>query len=77
MKGEHPITWLCELFGVSRSSYYGAKKRGPSARARRDAELAPKIADSHRRSRRTYGAPRIVKDCRRRAPRSASGAAPA
>jgi len=62
MKGKHPINWLCELLGVSRSGYYKAQKRGPSARQRRDAELAPKIAASHRRSRRTYGAPRIVKD---------------
>jgi putative transposase len=62
MKGEYPISWLCELLGVSRSGYYRAKTRGPSARQRRDAELAPRIAHSHRRSRRTYGAPRIVKD---------------
>lgn len=62
MKGEYPITWLCELLGISRSNYYGAKKRRPSARQRRDAELAPRIAELHRRSRRTYGTPRIVKD---------------
>jgi transposase InsO family protein len=62
MKGAYPITWLCELLGVSRSNYYKAKRGEPSARARADAELAKKIAASHRRSRRTYGAPRIVKD---------------
>ena len=64
MKGDYPITLLCELLGVSRSNYYGAKKRGPSARQRRDAELAPKIAAAHRRSRGTYGTPRIVADLR-------------
>lgn len=62
MKGQYPITWLCELLGVSRSGYYDAKKRAPSARQRADADLTQKIAESHRRSRRTYGAPRIVKD---------------
>jgi putative transposase len=62
MKGKHPVTWLCALLGISRSHYYGAKKRGPSARERADAELAEKIAASHHRSRCTYGAPRIVKD---------------
>jgi transposase InsO family protein len=64
MKGKYPISWLCELLGVSRSNYYGAKKRGPSARAREDAQLAPKIAAAHRRSRGTYGTPRIVEDLR-------------
>jgi putative transposase len=64
MKGKYPITWLCELLGVSRSSYYGAKKRGPSARERADAQLAPQIAAAHRRSRGTYGTPRIVADLR-------------
>lgn len=64
MKGAYPITWLCELFGVSRSRYYAVQKRGLNARQREDAELAPKIAASHRRSRGTYGTPRIVEDLR-------------
>jgi transposase InsO family protein len=62
MKGQYPVTWLCELLGISRSNYYGAKKRAPSARQRADAALTQQISASHRRSRRTYGAPRIVKD---------------
>jgi hypothetical protein len=53
---------LCELLGVSRSGYFKAKRRGPSAREREDARLAQKIATSHRRSRGTYGTPRIVED---------------
>jgi putative transposase len=60
MKGKYPVTWLCELLGVSRSNYYGAKRRRPSARQRADAQLQTKIAAAHRRSRCTYGAPRIV-----------------
>jgi putative transposase len=64
MKGKHPITWLCELLGVSRSDYYKAKRRGPTARQREDADLTLKIAGSHRRSRGTYGTPRIVADLR-------------
>ena len=64
MKGEHPITWLCELLGVSRSRYYEVRKGTPTARQRQDAELAPKIAAAHRRSRGTYGTPRIVEDLR-------------
>ena len=64
MKGEYPVTWLCELLGEPRSSYYKARQHGPSAREREDAHLAPKIAAAHRRSRGTYGTPRIVEDLR-------------
>ena len=64
MKGAYPITWLCELLGISRSNYYKAKRRGLSTREREDVQLAPKIAASHRRSRGTYGTPRIVEDLR-------------
>jgi len=64
MKGAHPVSVLCELLGISRSGYYKAKGRSPSAREREDARLAQKIATSHRRSRGTYGTPRIVEDLR-------------
>ena len=64
MKGEHPINWLCELLEVSRSGYYAARGRDPSARQREDAQIAPKIALAHRRSRGTYGTPRIIEDLR-------------
>ncbi len=64
MKGEHQINWLCELLEVSRSAYYAAKRRGPSARQREDARIASMIAVAHRRSRGTYGTPRIVEDLR-------------
>lgn len=62
MKGKYPVRVLCELLGLSRSNYYEARQRGPSAREREDAELAAQIAAAHRKSRRTYGAPRIVAD---------------
>jgi putative transposase len=39
--------------------FYARLKRPPSARARTDAELSARIAEIHRRSRATYGAPRI------------------
>lgn len=64
MKGTYPIRLLCDLLGVSRSGYYKAQRRGAGARQREDARLARKIADSHRRSRKTYGTPRIVEDLR-------------
>ena len=39
--------------------YYARLKRPLSARARADVELSARIAEIHRRSRATYGAPRI------------------
>jgi putative transposase len=55
----HPITTMCRVLGVSPGGYYARLKRPPSARARTDAELSERIAEIHRRSRATYGAPRI------------------
>lgn len=56
---EYDVKRLCQVLGVSRSGYYAWRDRGPSARAARDAELAAVVVEVHRRSRRTYGAPRI------------------
>jgi putative transposase len=64
MKGAYPVSVLCELLGISRSGYYKSKRREPSAREREDAQLAQKIVALHRRSRCTYGTPRIVEDLR-------------
>jgi putative transposase len=55
----HPILTMCRVLGVSPGGYYARLKRSPSARARADAELSGRIAEIHRRSRETYGAPRI------------------
>ena len=64
MKGEHPVEGLCELLQVSRSGYYRWRSRQPGKREQEDAMLAEHIARFHARSRRAYGAPRIVKDLR-------------
>jgi putative transposase len=50
---------MCRVLGVSPGGYYARRARPPSARARADAELHLRIAEIHRRSRATYGAPRI------------------
>jgi transposase InsO family protein len=44
---------------VSTSGFYAWLKRPPSERERRDDELVAMIQDIHRRSRETYGSPRI------------------
>jgi putative transposase len=64
MRGEHSVDLLCEMLTVSRSGYYRWKSAAPCRRERDDAALAPKVAEAHRRSRRTYGAPRVMRELR-------------
>ena len=37
------VKLICEVLQVAPSTYYAAKTRPPSRRARRDAELTPKL----------------------------------
>jgi putative transposase len=64
MKGNHPVALLCEVLVVSRSGYYRWRERRPTQRQRDDARLAAQIAAAHSRSRKNYGAPRIVEKLR-------------
>ena len=52
------------MLTVLRSGYYRWKSAGPCKRERDDATSAPKVAEAHRRSRRTYGAPRVMQELR-------------
>jgi transposase InsO family protein len=65
-KADYPVTALCRVAGVSRSSFYAWATRTPSARAQGDAVLLEDIREIHSLSRRTYGAPRIAGQLRRR-----------
>ena len=65
-QAEYRITDLCRLAGVSRSSFYAWRTRRPSARAVANTELAAEIREIHKNSRRTYGAPRVWGQLRRR-----------
>lgn len=58
----YPVTTMCRVLEVSTSGYYAWRKREPSKRARKDADLLVRIRASHKRSRGTYGAPRINED---------------
>jgi putative transposase len=60
----HRIATMCRVLGVSPGGFYARRKRPRSARARADAELSARIAEIHRRSRQTYGAPRIHAELR-------------
>jgi putative transposase len=60
----HKIATMCRVLEVSPGGYYARLRRPPSARARADAQLSTRIAEIHRRSRQTYGAPRIHAELR-------------
>lgn len=64
MKGQHPVALLCVVLAVSRSGYYRWRQRRPTRRDRDDANLAAQIAPAHSRSRKNYGAPRIIEELR-------------
>jgi putative transposase len=58
-QADYPVTTLCRVLGVSTSGYYAWRKRPPSVRACKDAQLTEQIHQIHQRSRGTYGVPRI------------------
>lgn len=50
---------MCRTLGVSTSGYYAWLVRVPSPRKQRDVQLGDRVEAIHRRSRNTYGRPRI------------------
>ena len=63
-KARFPVSLLCKMVGVSKSGYYAWKSRPPSKRSREDAVLTEKICEVYRRSRETYGYPRVHAELR-------------
>ncbi len=63
-KAHFPVSLLCKIVGVSKSGYYAWKSRPPSKRSREDAALTERIVEVHRRSRETYGYPRVHAELR-------------
>lgn len=54
-----PIETMCKVLGVSRSGFYSWLKRKPSKRALEDQEIMKQIREIHKKSKGTYGSPRI------------------
>lgn len=65
----YDVKALCDALQVSRSGYYAARGRAPSARQVRQTALTSEIRKIHMASRETYGAPRIHAElCAQRVP---------
>lgn len=61
-KANYPVRLMCSVLEVSSSGYYAWSKRDKSDRELEDEELLDSIRMIHRRSRGTYGSPRIHKE---------------
>ena len=60
----YDVKAMCDALQVSRSGYYAARRRAPSARQERQTTLTAEICKIHTASRETYGAPRIHAELR-------------
>jgi putative transposase len=55
-----PIKVLCEVLQVTKSGFYAWKKRPMSERQQRREQLVEQICQTHEKSRRIYGSPRVT-----------------
>jgi len=58
------VGMMCRVLEVSRSGFYAWLRRGPSHREREDEAIAVHVHEVHRRSRCTYGSPRVYAELR-------------
>jgi putative transposase len=63
-QAKHPIRTMARVLGVSASGYYAWCVRPASQHATADVQLTETIRVIHRRSRETYGVPRVHADLR-------------
>jgi transposase InsO family protein len=57
-----PIEMMCKVLGVSKSGYYSWLKRKPSKRAIENQKLMEQIRQVYKKSKGTYGSPRITEE---------------
>ena len=60
----YAVATMCRVLEVSPSGYYAWQSRSPSKRSMEDAVLQADIEAIHRRSRATYGVPRVHAELR-------------
>lgn len=60
----YPVIVLCRVLGLARSGYYAWQRCPISPRTRRDQALGAQIQTIFRRSRDTYGSPRVHAELR-------------
>ena len=60
----YPVLVMCDVLEVSSSGYYAWRGRPESRRSREDRELTKVIRSVFKRSRETYGSPRILDELR-------------
>lgn len=63
-KANYPVTTLCKVLDVSESGYHAWRKRPPSKRAIENERITIHIKASFKKSRETYGSPRLTDDLR-------------
>jgi putative transposase len=63
-KASYPIAALCRVLGVSRSGFHAWHQRPQAPRVGADALLAAQVASVYKRSRSTYGSPRVHAELR-------------
>jgi putative transposase len=56
---QFPVVLMCRVLNVSRSGFYKAQKRRPSARSLEDERLRVQVRAAHAKSRQRYGSPRV------------------
>jgi putative transposase len=61
-RSAYGVERMCRVLGVSRSGYYGWRRRPVSKRQRDNDLLLVEIREIHRRSKGRYGSPRITED---------------
>lgn len=63
-QGEFRVIKMCMVLKVSKSGYYAWRKKPVSRRQKENDKMLVKIRESHSKSRKTYGSPRIAEDLR-------------
>jgi putative transposase len=56
---QFPMRLMCRALEVSRSGYYAWRKRPASSRSMKNRLLLERIKEVHKKSRKTYGSPRV------------------